>query len=110
MPEIPNSEPTAKDTSLSDETVDMHNLSDLTLQSTTATQQVITPKTRDEMHIKPQGFVESGGEDTRRDSDGMETEDETKEITLDTSSERTPTYNQQETTKKGTIFTTPNTE
>jgi hypothetical protein len=70
------------------------------LHSTKDTQPDNTTHIQYEERSQPQEVVESGGEDTWKDRDGMETGDEDDGMTPDTSRERTPTYKLLETNKK----------
>jgi len=63
---------------------------------------------QNEERTQPQELVESGREDTRKDSDEMETVDEVEEMTPDISCGGSPTHQHGESIKNGTILTTSN--
>jgi len=106
MSNEPDIEPPAKESPLSDGVVCTHSQCDLTQLSTKETLPSTISQIQDRERTQPQELVESGREDTRKDSDEMETVDEVEEMTPDISCGGTPTHQHHETIKNGNMLTT----
>jgi len=100
MSNEPDIEPPTKESPPSDRVVATHSQCDLTQLLTKETLPCTITQIQDEERTQTRELVESGREDTWKDSDEMETGDEVEEMTHDISCEGTPTHQHRETVKK----------
>ena len=101
-------EPPAKESPPSDGVVGTHSQCDLTQLSTKETLPSTISQKQDGERTQPHELMESGREDTRKDSNEMETVNEVEEMTPDIRCGGTPSHQHRETIKNGNMLTTSN--